>query len=299
MSQPRVSVVVPCYNRAGTVGSSVRSVLEQSFSDLELIVVDDGSTDTTLGILDAIDDPRLQILRKDTNAGVSAARNSGIATARAQWVAFQDSDDIWHPDKLARQMNILEAPGANHVAAYCGMEIEMAGETRYVPQRGAAHREGDVLPGLVWHSFISTQTLIIRREILQEVGGFDEDLRALVDWELMLRVAQSGPVALIDEPLVRQRFSSNSITNDPLRRVEARAALVAKHTELIDSFPGALAAQHYTLSGGFRRCGQLERAALHMAEARKRKPWKSRWWLATLWLWAVRQTQRAARIRAA
>ena len=299
MSPPRVSVVIPAYNRAATIEAAVRSVLDQSFADFEAIVVDDGSTDGTLRMLDAIEDPRLRILCQETNRGVSAARNLGISAARAPWVAFQDSDDLWRADKLARQMARLEfyerEAVAFPVAIYCGMEIEERGGSSYVPRRNLSHRDGDVLLELVRRSFISTQTLIVRRDILQDVGGFDEDLRALVDWDLMLRVAQRGPVALVDEPLVRQRFSDNSITHDPLRRVEARRHLVAKHADLIDRFPGAMAEHHYQLSGGFRRCGDLERAARHMSEARRRAPWKPRWWLAALWLRALRLTRRRPR----
>jgi glycosyltransferase involved in cell wall biosynthesis len=283
MFRIRVSVVITAYNQAGTIRAAVQSVLDQSFANLELIVVDDCSTDNTLRLLGTIEDSRLHVFRQETNRGVSAARNRGIAIARAPWVAFQDSDDLWHPGKLTRQMARLDAwslkMGAAPVAAYCGMEIEEPSGPRYVPRRNLPHREGDVLPKLVWRSFISTQTLIVRRDILQDVGGFDEELRALVDWELMLRVAQCGPVALIDEPLVRQRFSDNSITRDPLRRVEARSYLVAKHADLIERYPGAMAEHHYQLSGGFRRCGDLERALRHMKEARRHEPRRLRWLL--------------------
>jgi glycosyltransferase involved in cell wall biosynthesis len=288
MSPPRVSVVIPAYNRAATIQAAVQSVLDQSFTEFELIVVDDGSTDNTLDILDTIEHPKLRVLREKTNSGAGAARNRGIAAARAPWVAFQDSDDLWHREKLERQMARLEEEEAKAntppIAVYCGMEIEETDGFRYVPRRDLAHREGDVLPELVSHSFISTQTLIVRRDILAAIRGFDENLRALEDWELMLRVAQRGPVALVDEPLVYQRFSDNSITNDQYCRVEARYLVVAKHAELIDRFPSALAAQHYALSGGFRSCGNLTRALCHMKEARKREPRKLRWWLAALWL---------------
>jgi glycosyltransferase involved in cell wall biosynthesis len=298
MSHPRVSVVIPCYNREGAVRAAVQSVLDQTFTDFEVIAVDDGSTDDTVRVLLQIEDPRLQVLTQEANRGVSAARNRGIAAAKARWVAFQDSDDAWHPDKLARQIALLEAPGAAYVAAYCGMEIEEAGGTRYVPRRDLRHRDANVLPELVWRSFISTQTLIVRRDILVELGGFDEDLEALVDWELMLRVAQRGPVGLVDEPLVRQRFSVNSITRDPLRRVEARTLLVAKHADLIDRYAGAMAEHHYQLSGGFRICGKLDLAARHMIEARRREPWNARWWLTALWLRALRLARHRSNFRA-
>jgi len=282
MHKPRVSVVIPTYNRAETVAPAVQSVLDQSLKDIDVIAVDDGSSDETVAVLKAMQDPRLRVLTLTVNQGVSAARNHGIAAADSHWVAFQDSDDIWHPEKLERQMARLE--GSDHVAVYCGMDVDGAQGSTYVPARTLRHRDGDVLPSLVHKSFISTQTVIVRRDILQALGGFDEHLSALVDWELMLRVAQTGRIALVDMPLVRQTFSANSITRDRQRRVAARAHIVEKHGALIDRFPGALAQQHYALAGGYRICGDFGRATDHMAKARQRAPWRPRWWIADAWL---------------
>ena len=111
MSSPAISVVMPSYNRESTIRAAAESVLRQTWQDFELIVVDDGSSDATVAALRAIDDPRLRILPQEVNRGVSAARNVGIDAARAPWVAFQDSDDEWLPEKLALQMARIEAMG--------------------------------------------------------------------------------------------------------------------------------------------------------------------------------------------
>ena len=288
MPNPRVSVVMAAYNREDSVRAAADSVLAQTYPDLELIVVDDGSSDGTVAALEAISDPRLTVIAEGENRGVSAARNRGIAEARGAWVAVHDSDDIWRPEKLARQMAVLDAPGADFVAGYCGMEIEGTDPPRYVPDPAIPHRSGDIMPSLISQSFISTQTLIVRRDLLDRHGGFDEDLKALVDWELMLRIAPEGPVALVDEPLVLQRFSGNSITNNSARRVAARAHLVQKHEALITGYDGALAAHFHAIAGGWRLAGDLDRARAYAAKAIAEAPLNWRYRAAAVRLFILR-----------
>ena len=110
MGTPTVSVILPTYNRADTLGSAIESVLRQTFDSFELLIVDDGSTDGTGSVLQRITDPRVQVIRNPVNRGVSAARNAGIAEARAPFLAFQDSDDAWRPQKLERQLNRFKWP---------------------------------------------------------------------------------------------------------------------------------------------------------------------------------------------
>ena len=107
---PPVSVVIPAYNRAPTIGAAIDSVLRQTFTDFELVVVDDGSTDGTLTAARAIADPRLRVIAAPQNMGAAGARNLGVAEARGTWIAFQDSDDEWLPEKLAKQMARLATP---------------------------------------------------------------------------------------------------------------------------------------------------------------------------------------------
>ena len=194
-SSSAVSIVLPAFNRAGSIRMAVESVLQQSFSDFELLVVDDGSTDGTMAQLAEITDPRVQLLANPRNIGASAARNTGIRAARGDWVAFQDSDDEWLPQKLAKQMERLAAEPGKAIACYCGMAIVGAPENipgsrttiRYIPDQTIATVEGNLLEQLLARSFISTQTLVVRRTALLEIGGFDEAQLARVD-----AVAQLG-----------------------------------------------------------------------------------------------------------
>jgi glycosyltransferase involved in cell wall biosynthesis len=278
-SKQGVSVIIPCFNRASTVEEAVRSVLNQSWPDLEAIVVDDGSEDDTFAVVSCIDDPRLRCFRNPKN-GAPAARNHGFAQSKGTWIAFQDSDDIWLPNKLAHQMpRLLDS---DFVAAYCGMLVkadaqpETAVHKRY-PDPRISPLEGNILPSVIRDSYISTQMLVIRRDVFDTVGGFDESCEALQDWDLMLRIAQVGRVAFIDEDLVIQRMSDNSITRSTGRRLLAQERILAKYTPLIARFPGALAYHHHRLAGGYRRSGQYGKAAHHAQASLKASPFRIRY----------------------
>lgn len=273
---PQVCVVIPCYNREDTVVEAVQSVLDQDYPGLEkVIAVDDASTDGTVAQLQTISDPRLVITTNTHERGASGARNHGAALSTAPWIAFQDSDDLWLPGKLAKQMARV-SDGAS-VAVYCGMAVkaDTAPETpvskRY-PSRDITPLEGDILPSLVRNSYISTQMLVVRRDVFDRLGGFDESFRALVDWELMLRVAQEGPVAFVDEDLVVQRMTGNSITRSSEKRLESQRRIAEKHHDLLARYPGVLAYHYHRIAGAERIFGRYDVAAKAAAKACKHAP---------------------------
>lgn len=279
---PHVSVIVPCYNRADEARAAIESVLEQDYPSFDVIAVDDQSTDNTWDVINAISAPNYRVVRNARGKGVSGARNTGVDATQGPWVAFQDSDDLWRPGKLAAQM---QAALAMHdsVAVYCAMEICNDGaRTGRVPADHDTHLSGDILPGLTLNSFISTQTVVIRRDVYAGVGGFDEALNALVDWELMLRVAQHGPVAYVDEELVEQRMSGNSITNSTERRLKAQEFVLAKHRALFEKYPDALARYHNRIAGGHRQFGRPRQALGHAWAAVKTDPKQWKYWASAL-----------------
>ena len=281
---PAVGVVIPAYDRATTIRPAVESVLRQTLDDIEVIVVDDGSSDGTAEAARAIPDPRVRVVALETNRGVSAARNAGVQAARAPWIAFQDSDDEWLPEKLALQM---AAVGDDDVAVYCGMAIlgeAASGRTRldYVPDPRLTGISGAIEPQLAKGSFISTQTLVARRDAILKVGGFDEALRALVDWDLALRLCREGGVAFVDAPLVHQRFSANSITRNERTRVEARTRIFEKYADRFAELPGALEINARAVAGGWRRLGAPDRGRAALARALAAHPLDPRLRLAAL-----------------
>jgi glycosyltransferase involved in cell wall biosynthesis len=201
MANPRVSVIIPTYNRAGCLAQAVESVLSQHFRDYELIVVDDGSTDETPRLLSGYDHA-IRVLRQE-NRGVSAARNAGLVAARGGLIAFLDSDDIWLPEKLCRQVEFFNL---HPDALICQTEeIWVKNGRRVNPGRRHRKRSGMIFEPSLELCLVSPSAVMMRRELFDRVGNFDESLPACEDYDLWLRVSSRFPVALIETPLIIKR----------------------------------------------------------------------------------------------
>jgi glycosyltransferase involved in cell wall biosynthesis len=225
---PLVSAIIPTYNRAALVCQAIDSIRQQTYGNIEIVVVDDGSTDDTLQRLEVYGNA-IRVISQ-ANAGPSAARNRGIRAARGEIVTFLDSDDVWHPTKVARQVGLLQRTGAP--CCICNAEIEDGedGEVRtfeYAALRPAAE-EGvweNVTEVLSTRFLMLTQMVAIRRSVLERIGGFDESLWLLEDYDLALRLSLEGPWCYIATPLVTyRRGTADSLSTageaDALRVVE-------------------------------------------------------------------------------
>jgi len=197
---PLVSVIIPTYNRAGIVSRAVQSVLDQTFRDFELIVVDDGSTDQTADVLSRYETlPGVSIITQK-NKGVSSARNAGLTAASGQLIAFLDSDDYWLPDKLEVQANFFER---RPEALICQTEETWYRRGRRVnPKKYHRKPSGDIFFQSLELCLVSPSAVMMRRELFDLVGTFDEGLPACEDYDLWLRVSARYPVHLLDEPCV-------------------------------------------------------------------------------------------------
>lgn len=212
---PRVSVIVPTYNRADLLPRAIDSALEQTVDDLEVVVVDDGSTDDTSSVLAAYDDSRVRTVVHATNQGANVARNTGIDHARGEYVAFLDSDDEWRSDKLERQLETLEDRSEEWVGAYCDARFDLSGTSGRLRGVGAAMlARADAEPAMEGGDELMAEiladnvqpcagsTLLVRTDVARAVGGFDEQLDRFQDPEFCLRVLEVGNLAYVDEPLV-------------------------------------------------------------------------------------------------
>jgi glycosyltransferase involved in cell wall biosynthesis len=206
-NQPLVSVIIPTYNRAGVICRTIKNVLEQTHQNLEVIVVDDGSTDETQARLEQYGE-RIRIITQ-SNAGPAAARNRGIEAACGKIIAFQDSDDIWLPTKLERQVALLERVDTSIPCCICNATLRFS-DARTITSFEDSWlfppcEEGiwtNVAEVLSTRFVLFCQTVAIRREVVERIGGFDETLKFLEDYDLPLRLALEGPWAFIREPLV-------------------------------------------------------------------------------------------------
>ena len=234
MSFP-IAVVVPTYNRQFELAQAVRSVLRQEEVDVEVIVVDDGSSEGALGSV--LDDRRVRVVvTPRPGSGEGAARNAGIATVAAEWLAFCDDDDLWHPRKLATQLDA--ADGAQWMT--CGsaaFSLTRAGRpivrTVTAPISSEAllarlQRRGG-LPG-------GTSGVVVRTDLVREAGGF-RNLPIGADWDLWLRLAERAPLAVVADRLVANRVHPKSVTADPLRLRKGMDDVAALHTGADTSLP--------------------------------------------------------------
>lgn len=208
-----VSVIIPTYNRAGTLIRSVQSVTGQSYSDWELIIVDDGSTDNTKELLEPLlqQDVRLRYIGCPENKGQAAARNTGIQAAQGAYIAFQDSDDVWVPDKLQKQVAMMEAH-PEYGLIYGQMVYDEDGKlsTPYPPQNAGEWAFEECLK----NNLISTQTMLVSRAVFDSIGLFDTSMSALEDYELALRITKNYPVGFLSEPVVVAYKSVDSVSRD-------------------------------------------------------------------------------------
>lgn len=244
MSTPLVSVVIPTYNRASVIGRTIENILDQTYSNVEIIVVDDGSTDDTQSELRRFGN-HIRVIQQ-RNAGPSAARNHGIAIARGEIIAFQDSDDLWRPSKLQRQVMLLTRYGESVPCCLCNAVIGVADgreQTSFdISLIRPKHEEGlwiNAAEVLATRFVLFNQTVAVRRRALQRVGGFREELRYLEDYDLTLRLALEGPWAFICEPLVIYQQSSQSLSrqaaNDCFTLKEFTAGILERTLAKVDA----------------------------------------------------------------
>lgn len=275
-----VSVVLPTYNRADLLRRAIGSITAQTYRNLEIIVVDDASTDDTERVVEDMDDPRIRYIRLAARKGAPAARNTGIRAARGDFVAFQDSDDEWMPDKLEKQMAIMDSPGGKVDIVYSGFLRYGANTTVYIPEPRVAARQGDILSQLLLGNFVSTQTLLLRRGCLERAGMFDERMERYQDWELAIRLAKIYRFQLVDEPLVKVYETPGNISSDDAAAGRAVEAILEKHAALMRQHPVALAGLLLYLGSFKCRNGAMREGRRHMLDSARLRPFAVKTWVA-------------------
>lgn len=217
---PRVSVVIASYNSADFLEAAVRSVLAQTIDDLEVVVVDDGSTDDTPAMAEELcEDPRLKWIRQD-NGGQANAKNRGIRESSAPIVGFCDADDAWHPRKLELQLPYFNGPQVGVV--YSREQRFMDGPEGRVLVNGSTERphSGRITEALFVENFVPFGTALVRRPCFEACGGFDESLRMGIDWQLWLRISLEHEFRFVDEVTYFYRVWEGQMSHDWRGRYE-------------------------------------------------------------------------------
>ena len=209
---PRVSVIIPTYNRSDLLKDAIASVLSQNYSDYEIIIVDDGSTDDTQAVVSSYKSPKI-IYFFQNNCGRSAARNSGISLARGEYIAFLDSDDIFMPNKLELQTSFLDAHTSyGMVYSYANNVDE---NRQFLTHHYDGNLSGQIYPDMLFirNNFITTPTVMVRAKILSELGGFDVKMHMCEDLDLWRRIARKYKVMQLTEALAHVRIRSQEKPN--------------------------------------------------------------------------------------
>lgn len=236
MVEKLVSIVIPVYNRSDTICDSVRSVLNQTYKNLEVIVVDDCSTEDISGKVNGIGDSRIKYYRNEKNMGANYSRNQGILHAEGEYVGFQDSADIWVNDKLEKQMAVFHEDKDIDVV-YCETEfVKQDGSSRIVPDKNKddKDRNEDIYKTLLYTNIIDTPSLVIKRKCFMETGMFDNEMPRLQEWELCLRLAKSHRFKCVNEVLSKGVYRKDSISTSWKKLITASALLIKKHREEMD-----------------------------------------------------------------
>ena len=231
---PLISIIMPTYNRKNIILNSINSVLNQTYPYFELIIIDDGSTDGTNNLLNSIEDNRVKIFRNDKNTGCSYSRNIGLKHAKGDIIMYLDSDNEWNSEYIKTMVGaFIELPDAD--ALYSGQFLYKTFDSKPYALRFGSYNK----PLLYNHNFIDLNCFCHKKNVLNEIEGFDESLRVLIDWDLILKI--SGLFKIYSVPVILSKYynhgSENRISNSSFNYVEACKNVLDKNKILIKSYP--------------------------------------------------------------
>lgn len=280
-ASPAVSVILPTYNRAHCIRCSIDSVLNQTFGDFELIVIDDGSTDGTAQIVESYDDPRILYIRSAENRGQTKRLNEGLAIAKAELIAFQDSDDEWLPTKLERQVAAMRACSPD-------VGIVYTDKWRIEPGREPFHwKSPHNMPedGIIFDRALDTQvnnigpqSVLIRKRCFDEVGCFDERITKFNDWEMFIRISRKFRFFHIPEPLVNYVASPDAMARlGENRAVETVEIIYEKYLPDLKRNPAVLAKRAYWIGSFHMRNGDAAKGRAYLRVALCAQPFNPRY----------------------
>ncbi len=251
MQDALVSVVIPTYNRKDTILRCLETVLLQTYKNIEVIVVDDGSTDETYKLFENYPDKRVRYVRYSPNRGACYARNYGATMSKGEYIAFQDSDDEWVFEKIERQIYFLKETKADFV--FCGMNrINPFTKEKYYYPESTFESDKDVLKQLLTNNVISTQTILIKKSLMDNIK-FDITFKRYQDWDFSLQAAILGAnIKYLKEALVNSTIQANSISAT-VKEGNAYEYLFQKYKDEYKKYPKAMASIYSKMAHSFRQ----------------------------------------------
>lgn len=233
-----VSIVIPVYNRADIIERTINNILQQTFEDIEVIVVDDGSTDNIDVVMQGYNDNRVHYIKTKENKGACHARNVGVNSAKGEYIAFQDSDDLWRAEKIEHQLKCLTRADAD--ICICRMDQIYENGVRKEFHGEMFNQESINLENELGKSFFSTQLIFGKKSCFLE-EPFDETFPRFQDWDLGIRLVKKYKIVFLDEILVERYLQSNSVSNNSNKGYIAGKLLLEKYRDDYIQYPKAKA----------------------------------------------------------
>ncbi|MBU0995212.1 MAG: glycosyltransferase [Proteobacteria bacterium] len=250
-----------------TIKRAIHSVLNQTYSNFEVIVIDDASQDETGNLVASFDDDKIKYIRHETNKGGAAARNTGIRESQGQYIAFLDSDDEWLPNKLKLQVELFKRSSADVGAIYTGLTVISQDNNEIINHR-IPSVSGDLEPALYAENLIGPlSSLMVRRSCLGNSGFFDERLPSCQDWDLCIRLASVTHFLFIEDPLVNYYLNKDSITANPRAKAIGHEFILNKYIGQIKSDRFVYAKQTLTIGHYFNLSGDRKTAVFYFLKA--------------------------------
>ena len=292
--RPLVSVIIPCYNGEKFISEAIESVLNQTYQNFEIIVVDDGSTDSSKSVIEPfLKDPRIKLIEHGQNMGIPVARNTGIKMSKGEFVAFLDQDDLWLPEKLERQIALFEHSPPDVGLVFSNINtvdsdgvIKEYKSMRHIPSHINELAPQEVLKAVFLHNFIPMITVLVRRACFDTVGLLDESLKGgCDDYDFCLRLAAKYKVKYLDVPLALHRIHEANYSNmerffrDDMRIVDK---ILAQFPFLAPLKKKKLATLYCCLGIDYQLRGDFSRARLTLCKAIRYRPLSIKPFLALL-----------------
>lgn len=266
---PLISVVLATYNRVNTLPVAIQSVLNQTYENFELVLVDDASTDGTRSLLMQFSDSRIRYICHDERRGAPSAWNTGIKQSQGDFIAFQDSDDEWFCTKLAKQIEIFHARQDIDIVYSSYVRVSPDSQD-LVPPEFTLEMRGDIFERVLSAWWIGSPTMLIRKEAFDKAGLFNESLEAMQDWELIIRLARHYSFEFVPEPLMKAYISRDSISASENKKTDSIEKILTLHKGLYDEHPRAKAflltfiANRRAVKGQMNQARNYFRKALHV-----------------------------------
>lgn len=270
-TQPLVSAIIPTYNRGCVIERAITSALRQTYRPIEIIIADDGSTDDTRARVSRLSGSSLRYCRSETNCGVSAARNLGIAHAHGELIAFLDADDEWLPDKTSRQVARFADSSERPGLVYCGIRELSSG---WPPMDRLPRERGHIFEKLRVTNVLRTSGVMVRRDVLDDIGGFDTTLPACEDWDLWLKIARKHPVEYISDIAVHYYWGNPDQLSYRSRAVFLANAAIYKRTNGNTRSRAALGTHLALQARELLSLGKHRRAAAYATRALRLQPFQ-------------------------